>query len=53
MANFEQMQAAMVQVATQAATVVVRAMREADPSAKPNTRKSIPEYTTEQDKLDQ
>ena len=41
--NSEDIQAAITQVATQAATTVVRAMREADPPAKPHTRKSITE----------
>ena len=40
MANSEEMQVAIMQVAIQAATAVVRVMREAEPTVKPHTRKS-------------
>ena len=43
MANSEKMQAAIMQAVIQAATVVVKAMREADPPAEPHTRRSISE----------
>ena len=43
MANSEKMQAAITPVTTQAATMVVRAMWQADPPAKPHTRRGIPE----------
>ena len=38
MVNSEEMQAVTMQVAIQAGTMVVRAMREADPLTKPHTR---------------
>ena len=43
MENSESMQVAIKQVAFQAATAVVRAIREADPPAKPHIRKSSPD----------
>ena len=41
MANSEEMQAAITQVAIQVATVAVRAMREEDPPAEPHTGRTI------------
>ena len=43
MENSKDMQAAITQAAIQAATVMLRAKREAELSAEPHTRRSIPE----------
>ena len=43
MANSEEMQAAIMQVAIKAATAMVRVMRKADPPAKPHSIRNTPE----------
>ena len=43
MANSEEMKAAITQMAIQVTTMAVKAIRETDPPAKPNTSRRIPD----------
>ena len=52
MANSEDMHAVIAQAAIQAASGVVRAIREADQPTEPHTRRSTQKNITDQDKLD-